>query len=326
MTARHAWGPLVALAATFPGFASAQEVVTSGGAGDAASVASIRALDPGIRRMIETAIDEGNEATIASVLAVARLAAPESTDEIDEHEQGWRSLLAANAARAEEERVARLRTAGALDNWKGETELGIARATGNAPTFGLLAAISLTRKGEAWTHQVSARGDIQRARGAITTERLFAAWQPNYRFEEQAYAYGLTQYERDPFAGYDSRITLGGGLGYRPLGGARLTLDIEGGPAFRRIEGIDGRDLSRVAARGSLDLAWRITPTLSFTQKAAVFLEGGDGNVIANTNLDTKLIGNLKARFSYNVQYERNPPIGTSELNTQTRATFVYGF
>jgi putative salt-induced outer membrane protein len=326
MTAAHTRWPLVALALTYPDIALAQEVVTSGGAGDAESVASIRTLDPGIRRMIETAIEGGNEATIASVLAVARLAAPESTSEIEAHEQGWRTQLAANKARAEEERLAKLRTAGVLENWKGEAELGFTRATGNAPTSGLFGSISLKRQGEAWTHQLSARADVQRVNGATTTERLFAAWQPNYRFEEQAYAYGLTQYERDPFAGYESRVTLGGGLGYRPLSGKRLTLEIEGGPAFRRVEGTDGIDLARIAARGSLDLAWRITPTLSFTQKAALFIEEGDGNIIANTALDTKLIGNLKARFSYRVQYERNPPIGTVELNTQTRATFVYGF
>jgi putative salt-induced outer membrane protein len=291
-----------------------------------AAPASSGALDPGIRRMIETAIAEGDEATIASVLAVARLAAPESRPEIDAHEADWRTRLAARNARSEEERLAGLRRAGVLENWDGEVEAGATRATGNAPNFGLLGSVNLKRAGDAWTHELSARGEVQRTNGETTTERIFAAWQPNYRFEEQAYAYGLAQYERDPFAGYDSRATLGGGLGYRPLIGRGLKLDIEGGPAFRRIKGIDGSDRSRIAARGSLDLAWRITPTLSFTQTAALFLEGGDGNLIANTALDTKLIGNLKARFSYNLQYERNPPVGTAELNTQTRATFVYDF
>lgn len=315
------------MALAVPAAADAREDGSGpGSAGEALNPAGNEALDPGIRRMIETAIAEGGEAAVASVLTIARLAAPEAEAEIDRHEEVWRAGLAARKARAEEERLARLHSAGALDNWKGEIEAGVSRATGNAPNFGLLGSISLKREGDAWTHELSARGEVQRTNGETTTERLFAAWQPDYRFAEQAYAYGLTQYERDPFAGYHSRITLGGGLGYRPLSGDRLKLAIEGGPAFRRIHGIDDRDRSRIAARGSLDLAWRITPTLSFTQKTALYLEGSDGNLVANTALDTKLIGNLKARFSYNIQYERNPPAGTSELNTQTRATFVYGF
>lgn len=294
--------------------------------GEAERSASAAPLDQGIRRMIEAAMAEGDEATVASVLSVARLAAPESRDEIDERERAWRAQLAARQAQARERRLAELRASGPLDNWKGEVEAGASRATGNAPNFGLLGSITLKREGAAWTHELSARGEVQSTNGETTTERLFAAWQPNYRFDDKAYAYGLAQYERDPFAGYDSRVTLGGGLGYRPLSGERLKLKIEGGPALRRVHEVDGSVGSRLAARGSLDFAWRITPTLGFTQKTAVFIEGGDGNIIANTGLDTKLIGNLKARFSYNIQYERNPPAGTAELNTQTRATFVYGF
>lgn len=295
-------------------------------AGDAAAVPSTQTLDPGIRKMIETAIAKGNEATVRSVIAVARQAAPDAKAEIDEQEKAWRAHLAAKTAKAEEVRLAALRAAGPLEQWKGEVEAGAARTTGTNNNFGLLGSLDLKRQGIDWTHKLSARAEVQRTNGENTTERLFAAWQPNLRFEEKAYAYGLAQYERDPFAGYDNRYTLGGGLGVRAISSDRVKLELEGGPALRRVDETDGGVRSTIAGRGSVNLAWRITPTLSFTQKTAVYVEGRDGNVTANTGLDTKLIGNLKARFSYNVQYERNPPFGSSELNTQSRATFVYGF
>jgi putative salt-induced outer membrane protein len=321
LTVAFAAFPSIACAAAAP---DSSEVPSA--AGDAASTASTAALDPGIRKMIETAIATGDPATVASVLAVARQAAPEAKDGIDEQEKAWRTQLAAKTAKAHEEQLARLRTASPLENWKGEVEVGASRSTGSTTSFGLLGALDLKREGVDWTHKLSARADVQSTNGQTTTERIFAAWQPNYRFQEKTYAYGLAQFEHDPFAGYDSRYTLGGGLGYQALDGARLKLSLEGGPAVRRIDEVHGGIHSRIAGRGSLNLNWRVTPTLSLTQNTAVYLEGADGNVVANTALDTKLIGNLKARFSYNVQYERNPPVGSSELNTQSRATFVYSF
>lgn len=329
MLAKARW--LTVVFAALPYTASAADTPADNrgpeAAGDAASAASTAPLDPGIRKMIETAIAKGNATTIASVFAVARQAAPEARQEIDEREQAWHAQVAVQTAQAKVEQIEKLRTASALSNWKGEIEAGASRSTGTSSSFGMLGALDLKREGVDWTHKLSARADVQSTNGETTTERVFAAWQPSYRFQERTYAYGLAQYEHDTFAGYDNRYTLGGGLGYQALDGARVKLELEGGPALRRIDEVDGGGIhSRIAGRGSLNLNWRVTPTLSLTQNTAVYIEGADGNVVANTALDTKLIGNLKARFSYNVQYERNPPVGTAELNTQSRATFVYSF
>ena len=204
-----------------------------GAAGDAASAASTAPLDPGIRKMIDTAIAKGDSATVASVLAVARQAAPEAKQEIDERERAWQTQVAAKTAAANEAKRVELRAASPLAHWKGEVEIGASRATGTTTSFGMLGALDLKREGIDWTHKLSARADVQSTNGETTAERIFAAWQPNYRFQERAYAYGLAQYEHDAFAGYDNRYTLGGGLGYRALDGARLKLELEGGPALR---------------------------------------------------------------------------------------------
>jgi putative salt-induced outer membrane protein len=325
MTVRAGW--LMATFAAFPTFACAADgSATRDGAGDASSVASTAELDPGVRMMIETAIAKGDEATVKAVLAVARQAAPANTREIDVLEQTWRARMAAQAALAQQDRLVQLHEATPFEYWKGEVELGVSRSTGTTSQFGLLGSLDLKRTGIAWSHELSARAEVQSTNGQTTTERLLAAWQPHYHFAPKAYAYGLLQYEHDPLAGYDNRYALGAGLGVSALEGKRAKLELEGGPALRHVDDVDGTFHTRIAGRASLNLDWRVTPTLSFTQKTSVYLEGGDGNVLANTALDTKLIGNLKARLSYNLQYERNQPIGTAALNTQSRVTFVYGF
>lgn len=288
--------------------------------------ARIGMLESGIRKMIETAIATGDDATIAAVFKVARQVAPDAGEEIGRYERTWKDRMAIHAEQTRQAELVRLREAGLLENWSGEIEAGASRSTGSTSSLGVLGSLEIKREGLDWSHKLSARAETQRANGETTADRAFTAWQPSYRFTEEVYAYGLIQYEHDPFAGYRSRYTLGGGLGYRVLDDKRLKIELEGGPALRRVGYVDGPARSQVAGRASLDLSWKITPTLSFTQKAALFIEGGEGNMVANTALDTKLIGNLKARFSYNVQYERNPPVGMSSFNTQSRATFVYGF
>lgn len=287
---------------------------------------AVPALDPAVRTMIDTAIQSGDAQAAATVIRFARAASPGADAEIDAIEAAWKAELAANDARAAEERTARLRSAGLLDGWKGQLELGASRATGNSRSLGLIGSIDLTREGLDWRQKLYARAEFQDTNGVATTERVLASWQPNYKFAPRGYAFGLAQYERDPFAGYEARYTAGTGLGYGVIAGPRVKLDLEGGPALRYTEAVDGTDSSRLVGRGSLTFNWRISPSLQLVQSGTVYLEEGDTNATASTALDTKLIGALKARFSYNVQYENDAPAGARALNTQSRATFVYSF
>jgi putative salt-induced outer membrane protein len=283
-------------------------------------------LSADVRLMIETAIADGDETAAKQVIAVARKISPRGDAEIDAIEKAWKAQLAAKAAEAEEKRLARLRNAGPFDVWSGNVEVGGARATGTSDSLGAFASVSLERATIDWTHKLVGSVDLQRTNGQTSAERLLGSWQPSYRFSPQTYAFGLAQYEHDPFAGYDTRATLGTGLGYRPLHTPNLTLELEGGPALRYTAPIDGMDRTHFVGRGSLNLQWQVSPTLKLSQQTAIFLERKASNAVATTALDTKLIGNLKARLSYNIQYEGNSPLGTDALNTQSRVTFLYGF
>ena len=294
--------------------------------GEAESAAPTSALPEPVRLMIETAIAGKDPKAAAAVIGVARDSYPEADAEIDGIEAAWRAGLAEEKARREEQRRRQLASAPLFDNWKGQVELGASRSTGNTSNFGLYGAFGAEREGLDWSHKLSARADIQRTNGTTTTQRVLASWQPNYAVEDRLYAYGLTQYEHDKFLGYQNRYTLGGGLGYGVIDTGDLSLDLEGGPAVRVTDFVVGDTDSTLAGRASLDFAWKITPTFQFSQKGSFFLESDDGSASAQTALDTKLIGALKARFSYNVQYERGTPPGVDPVDTLSRATLIYSF
>lgn len=283
-------------------------------------------LPPQVRAVIDAAIDSNDAAAIGAVVRFTKQTNPEVAGQIDQIYAAWGAKVAARKAREEEERRKRLAAAKFFQYWKGEIEAGASRSTGNTRNLGLYGAVRFEREGIDWRHKILARTDVQETNGVTTTERINASWQPNLKFDDRLYAYGLAQYEHDKFLGYANRYTGGGGIGYRVVSSKALTIDIEGGPVLRHTDFTDEPDETAIAGRASLGMRWKVTPTLQLSQDAALFGESGNNTATSTTALDTKLLGALKARFSYNLQYEHDAPEGRKSLDTLSRATIVYSF
>ncbi len=56
------------------------------------------------------------------------------------------------------------------------------------------------------------------------------------------------------------------------------------------------------------------------------YLEDLSNSLESTTALTTRLTGSLAARFSVNVRYESDPPLGREQTDTTTRASLVYSF
>jgi putative salt-induced outer membrane protein len=279
--------------------------------------------------MIAAAYRTGDDATINAVVGVAKATFPNEVAVIDRLAAGDAAVLAQTRKDAQESERIRIQQARFFEIWKGELEAGASRSTGTTRSLGVYASAKLARDGLNWRQKFSARLDFQQTDNITTTERLIAAWQPNYKFDERLYAYGLTQYEHDRTLGYNSRFTIGAGVGYTVLATGNAKLEVEAGPAFRHTDYTDYTEEpthNTVAARASLTGKIALSPTISISQDAALFFETKDTTISATTALETTLIGALKAKFSYNIQYEQNAPEGAHALDTVTRATLVYGF
>lgn len=283
-------------------------------------------LPEGTRSMIEAAIDDGDPKAIDTVLKLARKTSPQAKDAIDAIEIPYRARIAEQMAEAEERRLADLASSNMFENWKGQVELGASRTTGSRESFGLFGALAAERTGLKWGHKLAARADIQETNEVTTAERVLASWQPNYKVGDRFYAFGLAQFEYDPILGYDARYTSSAGIGFGLFRSDRLKVDFEGGPALRHTRPVDGMADTTFSGRGSLNVGWKIAPNLALTQASAFYYEPGESSASAQTALDTKLIGALKARLSYNVVYEEARPRGTEAIDTSSRATLIYAF
>jgi putative salt-induced outer membrane protein len=277
-----------------------------------------------IRAMIETALATDDPATIASVVGVAKHTVPESAAEIDAIVAGYSAKPAAKKAAAPPPPPVR---AAAAQLWKGSVELGGSHSTGNSRVLDVYGGVDLTRTGPRWTHKITAHVEYQETSGATSAERLLAAYQPQLKLDADHYAYGLAQYEHDRFLGYRNRYTVGAGLGLSAVTRPDLKIEFDAGPAARRTSFYDHRPgEDRLAARGSFHLKWLPSPRLTISEEAALYLQRGDTTAKSLTALETRLFGPLKARLSYEAQYESAAPDRQKDLDTTSRVSLVYGF
>lgn len=295
-------------------------------AAEAPAAGAEASLPQGVRAMIEAAIASGDAKAAETVLRFAKETHGEAKAEIDGIETAWRARLAEAEALKKEERREAIESAGMFEQWKGQVELGASRSTGRSDNLGVYGALGFERQGIDWRHNVTARADLQRSRGVSTTERVFASWQPSYKFGKRLYGYGLGQYEYDPIQGFDGRYTAGGGVGYQLVDAGPTRLEVEGGPAFRHTDRVGPEEYSNLATRASVNFRWTIAPELELKQTSALYLERGDSNASALTTLDARLFGPLKARISYDLRYESGEGAAPDSLDTQSRVTLVYSF
>ncbi len=279
-----------------------------------------------IAAMVAAAYRSGDDATIKSVVGVAKATFPDDAAEIDRLAAGDAAVLAKTRKEEQDRQQARIAEATFFEIWKGELELGASRTTGSSHVFGLYASAKLERDGLRWSQKLTGRIDYQRTDGVTTTDRTLIAWQPNYKWNDDFYSYGLAQYERDRTLGYANRETLSSGIGLTAFHSARGKVDFEAGPAVRETDFVAQPNRTTLAARASLAAHYALTPTLTLSEDAAMFFETGDTTASSTSAIDTRLIGRLKAKLSYNLQYEQDSLVGHNSLDTIGRATLVYAF
>lgn len=276
-------------------------------------------IPPEVKAMLDAAMASGNENEVATVAKYARMASPDHAAEIARVADGWRDERRAAANQA-------LREAGFVDLLKGRAELGGFATTGNTNNIGVTANLDLKREGPRWRHKFRALAEYQESAGVISREHYLVAWEPNLKVDDRLYAYGAALFESDRYLGYTERYSASTGAGYSAIKTVGMNLDLELGPAFRSTSFTDATVERNLAARGSVDFGWKLTPTLTLSNNASAYLQSANSTVTGRTALAAKVYGPLSAQLSYAVSYESRPPEGRTTTDTTSRASLVYSF
>ena len=301
------------------------------------------ALPDPVRAMIDTALESGNISDVEAVAKVAKITNPDDAAEIDALLASFRQeqidkkrIAETKAAKENAEQLAAKEDPGFFDDWSGQGQLGGFRSTGNTSSTGFSAGLKLAKEEEKWRLKFRSLVDYQRTAGVTSREQFSAILEPNYKFDDKLYAYGLAQYERDRFQGFSSRYTVSGGLGYTVINANDISLNVKAGPAYRITEFIGGGSENSLAALLGLDFNWKISDRIKFSQDAGAKLDSStsataiissrNSTLNATTALDAKLMSALSARVSYTLEYESSPPAGTDKTDTLSRISIIYDF
>lgn len=294
-------------------------------------------LPPAVALILDAALQSGDAAQADAVVRTIKSALPQAVAAIDLHIAKWPerngtpalAVVTPPALPAPKPVPAKTDAAvsvAAAVKITGEGEAGAFKNTGNAPGIGLVGAFKLLAEGQNWRIGTNARADYQETSGVVTREQYRFSAEPNYKFDERGYLFGLGQYEQDRFQGFASRYSISGGLGYKVLNAEHAKINVKAGPAWRVTEPVEADRESVVAGLASLEAKVTLSPGLQYSQDASIYSDATGSTFYTLAALDSKLIGKLKARLSYMVQHETAPELGRLGTDTTSRLTLVYGF
>lgn len=272
-----------------------------------------------VRAMLDAAMKAGDEGAVNAIVKYAKAADKERAADFESAAKAWKQ-----ARKQEAER--RIREARFLDLVKGRAEFGGYVSTGNTENIGLTGVVDLKREGLDWRHKLRVHADYQESLGVTTRERYLAAYEPNLKIDDRAYVYGAALFESDRFAGFDARASVSAGAGYTAIKTAALKIDVELGPAFRHTVFTDAPTESQLAARGKLDIDWKLSRGITLSQDASAYVQQANSTITGKTALRARLFGPLSAQMSYAVNYESAPPERRKTTDTISRASLLIDF
>ena len=229
--------------------------------------------------------------------------------------------------------------AAADDGWTGEGSFSAGYTTGNTETADLGLGVKLNRELGLWTYSGEASVEYGETDSVETRNRIFLAGQIDRQLGDKLFAFGRTSYEKDEFSGFDSRLFVGGGLGYQVIENEVTNWSIQGGPGIK-IDEVQATTTVRngvpvfvpasteqsFSVVGRSEFSHKFNEAVSFSNNSDVIYASESTQFVNVTALTAALTDAFSARFSFDVRHDTNPPPGFEATDTVTRASLVYAF
>lgn len=277
------------------------------------------ALAPPLRAALDAAIASGNDADIDTVAKYLKKAAPENAAEID-------GIVAHRRAQVASVKEDKLRNERFFQGWKGEGQIGASQSSGNTDTVGVTVGLKLKKEGLHWRHNFNALVDYERSSGVTDRNQLQFGLESDYKFSDRVFVFGSALYERNRFSGYNSRVSLSGGIGYRVIAAHDFSVDLKLAPAWRRTDYLDEPKANEVTGLAQLNSLWKISKTLSFNEDATMLSGNTNTSLTSLSALTLKINSTISVRAAYQLTYNSQPTDAYRTTDTLTRFTLVYGF
>ncbi len=236
----------------------------------------------------------------------------------------FRTILAAAAATALADP-----SAGAENGLKGRAEASYVHTSGNADTQTL--AGQLKGSYEQGANRYFLRGAVLFAEndGDETSNRWLAEGRYERGLTERLFAFLEASYLKDKFAGFDSKIQAGPGVGYDFVKTEAHLLKGLASLLYTWDNYTDGTDDSYATAKLAGDYAWQISENLALKQYADYLVSLEDAGVYffhSQTGLEVKVNSNISLGLSYLIAYQNDPPAGAKNTDRTFLTSLIVDF
>jgi putative salt-induced outer membrane protein len=211
-----------------------------------------------------------------------------------------------------------------------EANFALVNTTGNSEALSLAGKNEMKYKfSDQWAGTWVVGALYGRSDGDKNAERYFTDLRADYTINERWYAYGLGNWFRDEFAGFDNRIGIGPGVGYKFLIGPKHFLMGESGLNYAYEDYSDSDEDNRKFLEGRLfgKYEWAFTEKTKFSQGLEYlqsFKNGDTWKLNSETALVTAITDILALKISYTVFHNNDPrPSDLDETDTILATSLV---
>ncbi len=215
--------------------------------------------------------------------------------------------------------------------WSDESELAYVETGGNSETatlsFKNALQVKLSDKlAAAWKLGALSSQNA----GVRNAESYFTELRGTHLFSRRFYSYLNAGWAKDTFAGLDSRIYGGPGMGYKILPGPQHFLSTEAGLNYVTEQYTNNTKADFIAGRFFGKYEFAFNETSKFAQSLEYlhnFSDSHDYNITSETTVSSALNSNYSLKVSYSFKYDHMPvPASLDDTDTLLATALVANF
>jgi putative salt-induced outer membrane protein len=211
--------------------------------------------------------------------------------------------------------------------WTGSIGLSYLSNSGNSESDSLGLSASFARQPTPWGLEVSVLANRAETDGVKSAERYFAELRGKRALGDRYELFAGGGYERDKFAGFDSRTVLEAGGIWRAVDRKRQRLAFDLGLTWTSESPVAGERLESFGAVAGLEWNWKLSETASFRERLVYypnFDDSEDWRLRSETSLEAALASSWALRLSYLVTRDNLPAPGFERTDTATSVSLVW--
>lgn len=211
--------------------------------------------------------------------------------------------------------------------WKGDAAVAFTQSAGNTDSENLAARANATHEKGDWRKIFHLEGANESVEGVRTKEKYYGSFKAEFDLTERSYLFGLAEYTKDRFSGFDYEAALSGGYGYQWFDNEIQKLKTDIGLGYRESELEDtGETEDEMFASLALDYLRNLNEDTTFEQKLGVDLGSEKTITKSYTKLKTRIEGSLFGFISYEIKHTSDVPDGVKNSDRVTMIGLDYTF